>query len=50
MKFVNTRMNRKIDVIRSDTMEALARYDWPGNVRELQNPSNITAPKEPLTD
>jgi formate hydrogenlyase transcriptional activator len=31
------RMNRKIDLIPADTMEALARYDWPGNVRELQN-------------
>src|SRR5262249_49068539 len=31
------RMNKKIDRIPTDTMEALLRYRWPGNVRELQN-------------
>jgi formate hydrogenlyase transcriptional activator len=31
------RMNKRIDVIPSDTMDALVRYQWPGNVRELQN-------------
>lgn len=31
------RMNKKIDEIPSETMEALIRYRWPGNVRELQN-------------
>jgi formate hydrogenlyase transcriptional activator len=31
------RMNRKIDEIPSETMDALIRYRWPGNVRELQN-------------
>ena len=31
------RMNKKIDVISSETMEALTRYRWPGNIRELQN-------------
>ena len=31
------RMNKRIDEIPSETMEALARYRWPGNVRELQN-------------
>jgi formate hydrogenlyase transcriptional activator len=31
------RMNRRIDEIPSETMEALVRYRWPGNVRELQN-------------
>lgn len=30
-------MNRKIDEIPSETMDALIRYRWPGNVRELQN-------------
>jgi formate hydrogenlyase transcriptional activator len=31
------RMNKRIDVIPVDTMDALARYPWPGNIRELQN-------------
>ncbi|WP_064742685.1 sigma 54-interacting transcriptional regulator [Edaphobacter aggregans] len=31
------RMNRTIDAISSETMEALVRYPWPGNIRELQN-------------
>jgi formate hydrogenlyase transcriptional activator len=31
------RMNKKIDDIPSETMDALVRYSWPGNVRELQN-------------
>ncbi len=31
------RMNKKIDEIPSETMDALVRYCWPGNVRELQN-------------
>ena len=31
------RMNKRIDVIPPDTMNALVRYQWPGNVRELQN-------------
>jgi formate hydrogenlyase transcriptional activator len=31
------RMNKAIDEIPSQTMEALIRYRWPGNVRELQN-------------
>jgi formate hydrogenlyase transcriptional activator len=31
------RMNRAIDTIPSETMEALVRYQWPGNIRELQN-------------
>ncbi len=30
-------MNKSIDVILPETMEALMRYDWPGNIRELQN-------------
>jgi formate hydrogenlyase transcriptional activator len=31
------RMNRAIETIPSETMQALTRYSWPGNVRELQN-------------
>jgi len=31
------RMNRQIDTIRSETLQALTRYHWPGNIRELQN-------------
>src|SRR5277367_2825964 len=31
------RMNKRIDVIPLETMDALLRYQWPGNVRELQN-------------
>jgi formate hydrogenlyase transcriptional activator len=38
--FVRTfaqRMNKLIDVIPAETMQALTRYEWPGNIRELQN-------------
>ena len=31
------RMNKRIDAISSETMEALTRYAWPGNIRELEN-------------
>jgi formate hydrogenlyase transcriptional activator len=31
------RMNKTIDAISFETMEALTRYSWPGNIRELQN-------------
>jgi formate hydrogenlyase transcriptional activator len=31
------RMNKNVETISRETMEALARYPWPGNVRELQN-------------
>ena len=31
------RMNKTIDQIPSETMDALVRYRWPGNIRELQN-------------
>jgi formate hydrogenlyase transcriptional activator len=31
------RMNKVIDAIPLETMEALTRYSWPGNIRELQN-------------
>jgi formate hydrogenlyase transcriptional activator len=36
-KLYAQRMNKRIDVIPPDTMDALVRYQWPGNVRELQN-------------
>ncbi len=31
------RMDKRINRISAETMEALKRYHWPGNVRELQN-------------
>jgi formate hydrogenlyase transcriptional activator len=31
------RMNRQIDVIPRETLDALRRHPWPGNVRELEN-------------
>jgi formate hydrogenlyase transcriptional activator len=31
------RMNKSIDTISPEIMDALVRYRWPGNVRELQN-------------
>ena len=31
------RMNKRIEVIPPETMDAFVRYRWPGNVRELQN-------------
>ena len=31
------RMNKVVEVIPSETMDAMVAYDWPGNVRQLQN-------------
>jgi formate hydrogenlyase transcriptional activator len=31
------RLNKQIEVVSSETMDALSRYAWPGNIRELQN-------------
>jgi transcriptional regulator with GAF, ATPase, and Fis domain len=31
------RMNRRVETVPDDTMNALTEYEWPGNVRELQN-------------
>jgi len=31
------RMNKRIEIIPSDVMQALRQYQWPGNIRELQN-------------
>jgi transcriptional regulator with GAF, ATPase, and Fis domain len=30
-------MNRRIESIPPETMQALARWHWPGNIRELEN-------------
>ena len=31
------RMNKIVEDISSETMEAMVAYDWPGNIRQLQN-------------
>ena len=31
------RMNKSLQTIPSETMDAMVSYDWPGNIRELQN-------------
>src|SRR5882762_1145311 len=31
------RMNKAVDTVPTETMNALIRYHWPGNIRELQN-------------
>ena len=31
------RMNKRIETIPAETLDALCAYDWPGNVRELEN-------------
>ena len=31
------RMNKRVDKIPQDTVDALCEYPWPGNVRELEN-------------
>jgi formate hydrogenlyase transcriptional activator len=31
------RMNRRIEIVPDETLDALRAYDWPGNVRELEN-------------
>jgi formate hydrogenlyase transcriptional activator len=37
VRHFSERMNRPIETVSAETMEALARYSWPGNIRELQN-------------
>ncbi len=34
-------MNKRIETVPTETMEALTRYHWPGNVRELENLTKI---------
>ena len=36
-RYFARKINRVIDTIPSETMEALVRCSWPGNIRELQN-------------
>jgi formate hydrogenlyase transcriptional activator len=31
------RINKKIETITSESLQALAAWDWPGNIRELEN-------------
>jgi formate hydrogenlyase transcriptional activator len=37
MKHHSERMNKIVDEIPADVMDAMLAYDWPGNVRQLQN-------------
>ncbi|HXJ88750.1 MAG TPA: sigma 54-interacting transcriptional regulator, partial [Candidatus Binatia bacterium] len=37
VKMYSGRMNKQIETIPSDAMEALLDHDWPGNIRQLQN-------------
>ena len=30
-------MNKRIETVAKETLDALGRYPWPGNVRELEN-------------
>jgi formate hydrogenlyase transcriptional activator len=31
------RMNKSLEIIEPETLEAMVSYEWPGNIRELQN-------------
>jgi formate hydrogenlyase transcriptional activator len=37
MQKYSKELKKKIDTIRTDTMEILQQYSWPGNIRELEN-------------
>jgi formate hydrogenlyase transcriptional activator len=37
VKCFANRMNKVVDTIPTETMNALVEYPWPGNIRELQN-------------
>lgn len=34
---LSRRMNKRIETIPTETMDAMMRYHWPGNIRELEN-------------
>jgi formate hydrogenlyase transcriptional activator len=34
---LSRRLNKAVEYIPADTMDALANYSWPGNIRELEN-------------
>ena len=37
VKYFANRMNKVVDTIPPEAMNALVEYPWPGNIRELQN-------------
>lgn len=37
LKKVNSRMNKRINLIEEDAMALIKSYHWPGNIRELEN-------------
>jgi len=37
IRLYSQRLNKRVDEIPPETLDALVRYQWPGNVRELQN-------------
>src|SRR6185436_16604369 len=37
VRYFSRRMNKVVDTIPADAMDALVEYSWPGNIRELQN-------------
>jgi formate hydrogenlyase transcriptional activator len=37
VQYFSRNINKQINAISSETMQALTRYPWPGNIRELQN-------------
>ncbi len=37
LRIFNERLNRKIQTVSEDALEALRAYPWPGNIRELEN-------------
>ncbi len=37
VRYFSRNLNKQIDSVSTETMEALTGYEWPGNIRELQN-------------